>query len=557
MLLSPISVDTTAHLGFVSSLPSSGGEATGFAKLLSSVESPGDASASPSQTAGGRAITPTNDIRRRSSQQNPSQGQESTASPVRSKLTGGQGQTPNVSLTGSLFSSSAFSGSFGNLILPIQSARFITSAPAATQSIARQFPDGESNHSIVASSGERLLRLPTGQKVSSDRDDGAPAADEIAFAVKVQPVKPLPACTGESGTDPAKTADALMRPVRDGNVFQTSGGISPLNGQTASPASVVTDVIDKSPVRTDTPVIADDAVGGTPLTATASANEIPARVESVFSRNGATSIAPASTGKQTEPSTSGKTSATNTENAGGAQNSAVHGARPTKDNSGDQNRSGTNDANSATPDKKSSVDAGSHINSGTASDSWPGVQAGQGNFETSRQLDGPAGKSAAPAPPATIMADQPIAPGQPVMPGAPMKDIAVRVETAAGQNVDVRIVQRAGDLQIAVTAADVDTTQGLRHGLSELTNRLNESGYHAETWRPGQAAATSEPSAESGNSSQHHPPSGNSQSNSGWSQQNSGQRQNNPSNRPRWVQELDSKLTGAAESTGQFHGFID
>ena len=139
----------------------------------------------------------------------------------------------------------------------------------------------------------------------------------------------------------------------------------------------------------------------------------------------------------------------------------------------------------------------------------------------------------------------------------PMRDLSVRVEAAEGQKVDVRIVQRAGDLQIAVKSADVDTTQGLRHGLSELASRLNESGYHAETWRPGQAAPA-DTGGGSGNDSQNSQdsPSGGSQSNSSWSQQNQGQRDNNPSNRPRWIQELESNTSSGNESTGKFHGLI-
>jgi hypothetical protein len=140
-----------------------------------------------------------------------------------------------------------------------------------------------------------------------------------------------------------------------------------------------------------------------------------------------------------------------------------------------------------------------------------------------------------------------------------MKDLAVRVESAQGQSVDIRIVQRAGDLQIAVKSDDTNTTQGLRQGLTELSNRLNESGYQAETWRPGHAAATAESAAESGNSSQHQSPSGDAQSQSGSSQQNRGQRDNNPSNRPRWIQELESNLAGGTTSTfltGQSHGLL-
>jgi hypothetical protein len=124
-----------------------------------------------------------------------------------------------------------------------------------------------------------------------------------------------------------------------------------------------------------------------------------------------------------------------------------------------------------------------------------------------------------------------------------------------GQKVDVRIVQRAGDLQIAVKSADDITTQGLRHGLSDLANRLNETGYHAETWRPGQQAAPESSTTSSENPS-HQSQSDGSQSNSGGPQQDRGQRHNNPSNRPHWIEELDSNLSGGAAPSGQFNGIV-
>ena len=136
----------------------------------------------------------------------------------------------------------------------------------------------------------------------------------------------------------------------------------------------------------------------------------------------------------------------------------------------------------------------------------------------------------------------------------------MRIEAAEGQKVDVRIVQRAGDLQIAVKSGDDITTQGLRHGLADLANRLNETGYHAETWRPGQPAAM-ESSATSPHNPSHQSQSGGSQSdgsqsNSGGPQQDRGQRHNNPSNRPHWIDELESNLSGGAETSGQFNGIV-
>src|SRR4029077_12969172 len=119
---------------------------------------------------------------------------------------------------------------------------------------------------------------------------------------------------------------------------------------------------------------------------------------------------------------------------------------------------------------------------------------------------------------------EPASVSQTTAPQGPMKEISMRIEAAEGQKVDIRIVQRAGDLQIAVKSADDNTTQGLRHGLSDLANRLNETGYHAETWRPGQQVATESSSASSEN---HQSQSDGSQSNSGGPQQDRGQRHNN------------------------------
>jgi hypothetical protein len=163
-------------------------------------------------------------------------------------------------------------------------------------------------------------------------------------------------------------------------------------------------------------------------------------------------------------------------------------------------------------------------------------------------------------PTAAAAAVEDITPTRPEVPAAPMKDISVRIQSEQGENVDVRILHRAGDVQIAVKSASGETTQGLRHGLSELSDRLNASGYHADTWHPGQAAAVDN-AADSGGSQysqQHHSQQqsqGDSQSNSGWSQQQGGRRDDNQPNRPRWIEELESNISSSPE-TGLFHGLI-
>jgi hypothetical protein len=205
-------------------------------------------------------------------------------------------------------------------------------------------------------------------------------------------------------------------------------------------------------------------------------------------------------------------------------------------------------------DKKPSQDGVLESAGGSGSSSV--IQPWHANSdESSVTLAGSTDKPVPSSPNAPNATDEPVVPNPPVVPSAPMNEIFVRVESHQGQNVDLRITQRAGDLQIAVNSSDLVTTEGLRHGLSELTNRLNESGYQAEAWHPGHPTAAADSAGNSGNSSRQQS-SGNSQSNSGWSQQNRGQRDNNPSNSPRRTQEFKTSLTGAAQSTGQFHGLL-
>jgi len=253
-------------------------------------------------------------------------------------------------------------------------------------------------------------------------------------------------------------------------------------------------------------------------------------------------------GRQTS---SGKTVAASPENGETTDGSETNDGGRAKDNGADQSVP-TKDA-SAKADQRMPVGDGSLQQDAAATATSLAISPIAGGPPV--DVTAAAGNCAPTTPGVPASLDNPAA-DQQTRPAGLMKDISVRVENSQGQNVDVRIVQRAGDLQIAVKSANLDTTQSLRNGLSELTNRLNASGYQAETWKPGlQAAASSESASGSGNSSDQ-PSSGDSQSNSSWSQQNQGQRDNNPSNRPRWISELESRLTSGAESTGQFHGFV-
>jgi hypothetical protein len=138
---------------------------------------------------------------------------------------------------------------------------------------------------------------------------------------------------------------------------------------------------------------------------------------------------------------------------------------------------------------------------------------------------------------------------------APLKDLSVQVRQPNQESVELRVVEREGELHIAVRTGDADLAHGLRQGLPELVDRLDQGGFRTEAWRPAGVVSAPDPS------SQAHPKSSesqnaDSQSQPGWSQQERGQRDHHQSNRPDWVEELEGNLAGGGErSTGEFHGF--
>jgi hypothetical protein len=81
------------------------------------------------------------------------------------------------------------------------------------------------------------------------------------------------------------------------------------------------------------------------------------------------------------------------------------------------------------------------------------------------------------------MAEPPIAPEPPPTPAA-ARDI--RLEVNGGeQRVEVRLVERGGEVHVAVRTPDAHLAETLREDLPALSSRLTESGFRTETWRPG------------------------------------------------------------------------
>jgi hypothetical protein len=53
-----------------------------------------------------------------------------------------------------------------------------------------------------------------------------------------------------------------------------------------------------------------------------------------------------------------------------------------------------------------------------------------------------------------------------------------------GQRVDLRVMQRAGEIHVAVRTPDAVLATSLREELPALSAKLEQSGFHPEIWRP-------------------------------------------------------------------------
>jgi hypothetical protein len=136
----------------------------------------------------------------------------------------------------------------------------------------------------------------------------------------------------------------------------------------------------------------------------------------------------------------------------------------------------------------------------------------------------------------------------------PLKDISLQVSQPGKERVDIRVVQQGSEVHVSVHSGDASLNSGLRQGLSDLQSKLEENGYRSETWRPGASAAPLAP-APAAQASPNQSRGGDGQPQQGGSQQESGRRNQNQSNQPRWVEELESSLTGGEKSSGGFYGF--
>ena len=69
-------------------------------------------------------------------------------------------------------------------------------------------------------------------------------------------------------------------------------------------------------------------------------------------------------------------------------------------------------------------------------------------------------------------------------PPARPQNIDLKITGTDNSSVDIRVSQRAGDIQVTVRTPDKELAQSLRQHLPELSDRLSQGGISGEIWQP-------------------------------------------------------------------------
>lgn len=118
------------------------------------------------------------------------------------------------------------------------------------------------------------------------------------------------------------------------------------------------------------------------------------------------------------------------------------------------------------------------------------------------------------------------------------RDVSVRIAGEGDSAVDVRIMERGGELRVAVRSDHTDLRESLRAELPDLRMRMDQHGFRTETWHPTQVAAMGDSArAEhefSGSPRQQHPAD------------EQPQQQRSRQQRPDWLEEIERQTAASA-----------
>ncbi len=120
-------------------------------------------------------------------------------------------------------------------------------------------------------------------------------------------------------------------------------------------------------------------------------------------------------------------------------------------------------------------------------------------------------------------------------------DITVRIPDTTERGMDVRFVERGGEVRVSVRTGDSELAQTLRGGLNEFVSKLGHGGIQAEVWRPDSdtAGSQNDPRNQQWDSKNDQRGSGSERNQAGSQGQKDGQKD---TKKPRWVEELETSI---------------
>ncbi len=98
-----------------------------------------------------------------------------------------------------------------------------------------------------------------------------------------------------------------------------------------------------------------------------------------------------------------------------------------------------------------------------------------------------------------LRTSEPNLPADPPIRTGAAQEIAIRIEQPDSSTIDLRVVERSGQLHVDVRTSDAGMQTSLRQDLGTLTGSLERAGYHSETFTPSTNLARAQSSGQTGN----------------------------------------------------------
>jgi hypothetical protein len=127
--------------------------------------------------------------------------------------------------------------------------------------------------------------------------------------------------------------------------------------------------------------------------------------------------------------------------------------------------------------------------------------------------------------------------------GRPMRELSLQISSAGDQKVDVRLVERAGEVHVSVRTPDAELAHEMRQELGSLTGKLAQSGFGAEQFTPPSSGSSNLADQRSTPGNQNPPGDHGQDPQSGGSgQQQQQQPQDERGKHPDWLDEMTISL---------------